>query len=131
MAVLLAPQCLYQMVFFRGGLRSGVEGNPVLDRCLGVLLIIQGLLPIGTVVLIRSVLKRLVIPLKTGAGAEDLGRVVLLQDHLLDKIHDQAVRLDMAYYDTADCYDQLNRAQVDAIKRSVNSLRHCHDIATS
>lgn len=122
-----------------------------------VLLIIQGLLPTGTVLLTRSVLNRLVIPLKAGGGMEDLGQVVFpaalllgfiiagevlrsvaawvrtaqaeqVQDHLLDKIHDQAARLDLAYYDTPDYYDQLHRAQVDAISRPVALLENAGNV---
>ena len=40
-----------------------------------------------------------------------------LRDYLDDRIHAQAIHLDLSYYETPEYYDQLHRAQVDALDR--------------
>jgi ATP-binding cassette, subfamily B, bacterial len=115
------------------------------------LLVVQGLLPLATVWLTRSLVDGLVAGIRTGgswaalqpvawsaalmaaalAAAEVLrslsgwvrtAQAELVQDHIQSLIHNQSVAADMAFYDSADFYDHLHRARAEASHRPVALL---------
>ncbi len=118
-----------------------------------VLLVAQGLLPTAVILLMRSVVNSLVSLLHTHGNAHALRQTLiasvlmavalllvevlasvaswvrtaqseLVQDHLLNLIHDQAMRLDMTFYETPGYYDQLHRARIDAVSRPLALLQN-------
>lgn len=117
------------------------------------LLLIQGLLPIATVYLTRTVVNQLV---NANALTDDptaysstllavLAMAIVLilseiltsvtawvrvsqaervQDHISGLLHRQATQLDMAHYEQANYYDMLHRARVDASHKPVALLEN-------
>jgi len=112
------------------------------------LVVVQGLLPIATVHLVRLAVDHLAAVVKTGVSGvgfwwplvalagvllakEALGfigssvRAVqtdLLSDHVRDLVHQQCGRLDMAFYEWPEYFDQLHRAKADAGYRPIALL---------
>ena len=122
------------------------------------LVIVQGLLPVAVVLLTRTLVDSLVVTLRMPddglalrqtllwvalmAGLLLLGEALRgiagwvrtaqaewLRDHLDDQIHAQAIRLDLSYYETAEYYDQLHRARVDALSRPLALLENLGHLA--
>ena len=118
-----------------------------------VLLAVQGLLPVATVTLTRSVVDSLVPVLRRGATWQTLrptllplglmaavmlvGGVLrsaagwvratlseLVQDHIRTLIHRKSVEVDLAYYDLPDYFDHLHRAQSEASFRPMMLLEN-------
>lgn len=116
-----------------------------------VLLLLQGLLPVAAVYLTRTLVNGIAALAGTGGGWEalrpllpagaamalvlaamelcqSLGRWVStaqaerVQAHVHELIHQQAMRLDLSFYDDPGYYDQLHRARVDALGRPVALL---------
>jgi len=116
-------------------------------------LFVQGLLPIATVYLTRSLVNQLTAAVGGGGGWEALKGPVLLalimvgilvvqevnraairwirtaqaelvRDHVNDLIHDRCVAADLAYYESPDYHDQLHRALADAQNRPVALLEN-------
>jgi ATP-binding cassette subfamily B protein len=116
-----------------------------------ILLVAQGLLPVVTVYLTRALVDNLVTALQADISwsafqtvlpfviamalvlllAEllryitDYVRTVqaeLVRDHISRLIHNQSVSADLAFFDMPDYYDQLYRAQYDAIDRPLTLL---------
>jgi ATP-binding cassette, subfamily B, bacterial len=112
----------------------------------GFLLVGQGLLPAGLALLLRSLVNRLVASHHWNAIAPPaLGiaslwiagqllssalawvravQAELVQEEVHRLIHRQALRMDMAFYDHAESYDQLHRAQIDAISQPLALLEN-------
>lgn len=119
----------------------------------GGLLLVQGLLPIALISLIRLTVDRLTALVAAPASTPPLAglwRLLLLiallwllgqtlaslirwtraaqtervQDHLHALIHDQATRLDLAYYEQPEYYDLLHQARVDALNQPLALLEH-------
>ena len=118
----------------------------------GSLLLVQGLLPIALISLIRLAVDRLTLLLAATETAAPpnvwppLALIALLwllgqtltslirwtraaqtervQDHVHALIHDQATRLDLAYYEQPEYYDLLHQAGVDAINQPLALLEH-------
>lgn len=116
------------------------------------LLFVQGLLPIASVYLTRTVVNSLVgstNQLTPQAIKEMLFWVFLVvfvlvlaelmrgllswvrmaqaelaQDHISQLIHSQATTLDMTHYENADYYDRLHRARIDALNKPVALLEN-------
>jgi ATP-binding cassette subfamily B protein len=110
----------------------------------GVLLVGQGLIPAGLALLLRALVNRLVAsrewasiapPALGIAGLWIAGQLLSsalswvrevqaerVQDEVHRLIHVQALRLDLAFYDHAESYDQLHRARVDAISQPLALL---------
>jgi ATP-binding cassette subfamily B protein len=113
------------------------------------LLLLQGLLPVGTVYLTKALVDGLVVALPLGKegiplliwpamgmagllilgelGQALLGWVRALQsekvhDHIRLLIHQQSARLDLAFYETPDYHDQLHQARSEASQRSLALL---------
>jgi ATP-binding cassette, subfamily B, bacterial len=119
--------------------------------CWAVLLLVQGLLPVGTLYLTRGLVNSLVAALREGgswqgfrpglalgaaiAGIMLLGEMLrgvagwvrtaqaeLVQDHITGLIHEKSAAADLAFYESADFYDHLHRARADATHRPVALL---------
>lgn len=146
-------------------LRKALEHLPYLPRTLAlvwraargwttawaVLLALQGLLPIATVYLTRSVVNRAVIVFQTHGDSSALraalvpaallaavlllaeilrsastwirtAQAELIQDHIGALIHRQSIAADLAFYETPDFYDHLHRARAEASYRPVALL---------
>src|ERR1017187_2278824 len=110
----------------------------------GILLVGQGLIPAGQALLLRTLVNRLVAsprwdaiaPAALGiAGLWILGQLLSsalswvraaqaerVQDEVHRLIHVQALRMDLAFYDHPESYDQLHRAQIDAISQPLALL---------
>jgi ATP-binding cassette subfamily B protein len=110
----------------------------------GVLLVGQGLIPAGQALLLRTLVNRLVAsprwdaiaaPALGIAGLWILGQLFSsalswvraaqaeqVQDEVHRLIHVQALRMDLAFYDHPESYDQLHRAQIDAISQPLALL---------
>lgn len=115
------------------------------------LLLVQGILPAGTVILTRSVVNSLVAAKSAGGSWESLRPVLILvaimagillagevlrslsdwirtaqsqlvQDHINSLIHEKSVTVDLAFYESADFYDRLHRACTDASTRPLSLL---------
>ena len=122
------------------------------------LVIVQGLLPVAVVLLTRTLVDSLVVTLRMPDDGLALRQTLLwvalmagllllgeglrgiagwvrtaqaewLRDHLDDLIHAQAIRLDLSYYETAEYYDQLHRARVDALNRPLALLENLGHLA--
>ena len=116
-----------------------------------VLLVVQGLLPVATVTLTRSLVDSLVAGLGAGAswanfrptlllailmaGIMTLGELLrsaagwvrtaqaeLVKDHIHAQIHKQSIAVDLAFYEMPDYYDRLHRARNDARYRPLALL---------
>ena len=110
----------------------------------GFLLVGQGLIPAGQVLLLRTLVNRLVhAPGWTAVAPPTLGIASLwilaqlfssalawiravqtekVQDEVHRLIHVQALRLDLAFYDQAESYDLLHRARVEALSQPLALL---------
>ncbi|MHB8869725.1 MAG: ABC transporter ATP-binding protein [Thermoleophilia bacterium] len=111
-----------------------------------LLILGQGLVPVGVVFLVRSVVNGVVAAVEAGGGWVDVRPVVLLaaalggllvageglrglagwvraaqgelvRDHIAGLIHHRSVELDLAYYETPEYHDHLHRAQGEALHR--------------
>jgi ATP-binding cassette, subfamily B, bacterial len=110
------------------------------------LLLVQGLLPVASVYLTRTLVDgaaamvgagggwkamtpllpagvAMVLVLIGGEVFQGLGKWVRtaqserVQDHVHELIHEQAMKLDLSFYDDPAYYDQLHRARIDALSR--------------
>lgn len=110
------------------------------------LLLLQGLLPVATVYLTRTLVNGLATLIGAGGGWQSLQPLIpaaiamvivliaiescqsvakwlrtaqseLVQDHVHELIQKQAMRLDLSFYDNPGYYDQLHRARIDALSR--------------
>ena len=117
------------------------------------LLLAQGLLPVASVYLTRTLVNGVAAltgsgegwqamqPLLPAAGAMALTLIGIevcqsaakwlrtaqserVQDHVHELIHTQALRLDLSFYDNPGYYDQLHRARIDALSRPTALLEN-------
>jgi ATP-binding cassette, subfamily B, bacterial len=151
--------------FVAARLRAAFARLPYLARALGLvwsasrtwtgawaaLLVVQGLLPAGTVYLTKLVVNRLVALVGSGGDWAALRPAVLLvlavgvlmlleqllstasawiragqaeavTDHVTGMVHAQCVRLDLGFYDTPAYFDRLHRARAEAAYRPLSLL---------
>ncbi len=116
-----------------------------------VLLVCLGLIPAGLALLLRTLVNRLVsspgwaavAPPACGiaglwVAAQLLSSLLAwvralqaerVQDEVHRLIHVQALRLDLAFYDHPESYDQLYRAQVDAVSQPLELLESLGSLA--
>ncbi len=116
----------------------------------GVLLVLQGLLPIALVYLTGAFVDSLSAAVP-GAGQSGITAALLwaaliallmlatqsltslsawvrtiqaekVQDHIFGRIHAKAIQLDLSFYDSPEYYDRLHRARLDAYNRPVALL---------
>ena len=107
------------------------------------LLVLQGLLPVATVWLSRSLVNATVAVLRSGADSRNVRAAVvsalllaavavtgealhslfawvktnqgeLVQDYILALVHRKSVEVDLAFYDSPDFFDRLHRAREEA-----------------
>ena len=126
----------------------------------GLLLALQGLLPVVSVYLTRAQIDALNAVLHGGATWENLRQPLLLliaagavqivgtglnslstwvrsvqselvQDEINNQIHSKALALDLAFYETPAYYDRLHQAKVDAQNRPVALLENMGSLAQS
>ena len=117
------------------------------------LLLLQGLVPMASVLLTRSAVNSIVSIIDARGDWAILGQQAslavlvvalilvneflpsvaswvrtsqaeLVQDHIHGLIHEQAMHLDLSFYETSEYYDQLHRARVDAISRPTALLEN-------
>ncbi len=113
-----------------------------------ILLVVQGLLPVALVFLTRVVVDRLAAAAGAGASWEQLRGILLpaavmaglllvgellractrwvrtaqaelVRDHVSALIHDRAIAVDLAHFESPDYHDRLYRARVDSHERPV------------
>ncbi len=109
-------------------------------------LLVQGLLPVAAVYLTRTLVNGVAALVGAGGGwaalkpllpaavamalvliggelLQGIGKWLrtaqseLVQDHVHELIHEQAMRLDLSFYDDPGYYDLLHRARIDALSR--------------
>ncbi len=124
------------------------------------LLLVQGLLPVATVYLTRTLVDGAAAMIGAGGGWEAMTpllpagvamALVLIggeafqgiakwvrmeqservQDHVHGLIHEQAMRLDLSFYDNPGYYDQLHRARIDALSRPSALIENTGTLAQS
>lgn len=125
-----------------------------------LLLLLQGLLPVVTVYLTRTLVDGLAKMIGSGGGWEamrpllpagvamalaligmELCQGILkwlrtaqserVQDHVHGLIHEQAMRLDLSFYDNPEYYDQLHRARIDALSRPAALIENAGSLLQS
>jgi len=148
--------------FVADKLRNALEQLPYMPRAIAlvwqaagrwtaiwlVLLLIQGLLPIASVYLTRTLVNRAVVVFRTHGDPAALrsaalpailiavvmlltevlrsalrwirvAQAELVQDHISQLIHRQSVAADLSFYETPEFYDHLHRARSEAAHRPV------------
>lgn len=117
------------------------------------LLVVHGVLPVASVYLTRSLVDALVMSIRAGASWEvarptlvlvtamvgvlvlvellkglidwvNTSQSELVQDHITRLIHDKTMELDLAYYDSPEYYDRLERVRSDSGARSLALLEN-------
>lgn len=118
-----------------------------------VMLVVQGLLPVATVYLTRIIVNSLVKVVGAGSSWESVKLILLpaafmagvlllteilrsasewvrtaqselVQDYINALIHQKSVAVDLAFYESSEYYDRLNRARSDASSRSLSLLEN-------
>lgn len=118
-----------------------------------VLLVIQGLLPVATVSLSRLLVNSLVATVGVGISWQTIQTLLmpvvlmacvlllveflrsaiewvrtaqseLVQDYITTLVHEKSVAVDLAFYESSEYYDHLNRARSDASSRSLTLLEN-------
>lgn len=124
------------------------------------LLLVQGLLPVAAVYLTRTLVNGVAAMIGAGGGWEAMMpllpagiamALVLIsievfqsigkwlrtaqservQDHVHELIHEQAMRLDLSFYDDPGYYDQLHRARIDALSRPAALIENAGTLVQS
>ncbi len=146
-------KALGQLPWLARGLRLAWEASRPWTIAWLLLLVIEGVVPVGIVYLTKLLVDALVVTTKTGASwqnvravlilvvflaaltllAESVRTVIgwirtvqaeLLQDHINDLIHAKSVSADIAFYEFPDYYDHLHRARAEAGYRPVALLEN-------
>ncbi len=126
----------------------------------GILLVLQGCLPVATLYLTRLLVDRLVAVVGTGLQWEQIrlvalpvalfGAVLLLteilrgisewvrtaqselvQDYISDLVHKQSLAIDLACYESSEYHDYLNRARSGAGSRSLALMENIGTLVQS
>lgn len=124
----------------------------------GVLLVIQGVLPVATVYLTRLLVDAIANGLKAGGSWQNArpalvwvalmalvmlltdilrsistwvrtGQSELFQDHIRNLIHEKSVAVDLAFYETPEFYDHLHRARYEASTRPLSLMENMGSLA--
>jgi len=119
----------------------------------GVLLVVQGLLPVALVYLMKPLVDGMQAAVGRGASWEAVQPVLviavamgglllltelikaalewigtaqseLVQDHISDLLHDKSTSVDLAFYETPEFYDRLYRVRFDATGRPLALLQN-------
>ena len=144
---------LTQLKFLPASIKMVWQATPRWTSLWLALVLIQGVLPVATVYITKrivddfsevasagsvtltslqpalfSILLMAVI-LMTAAALKSLNQWVqtaqseCVQDHIKDRIHTKAISLDLSFYENADFYDSLHRANVDAVHRPLSLIQ--------
>jgi ATP-binding cassette, subfamily B, bacterial len=126
----------------------------------GVLLLIQGVLPVATVYLTRMLVDSIANSYKTGGSWEDVrgtlllvalmalvmlltdvlrsivtwvrtGQSELFRDHIRNLIHEKSVGVDLAFYESPEFYDHLHRACYEASYRPLSLMENLGSLVQS
>ncbi len=118
-----------------------------------VLLVAGGLLPVASVFLVRELVDAMVVAIDTAGDSAAVRRVIVMvlamagvmvgteaaralgawmriaqaeavQDHVSGRIHERALALDLAFYESPSNYDRLHRARIDAVHQPVSLLEN-------
>jgi len=124
------------------------------------LLLVQGLLPVASVYLTKALVDgvagiigqgggwqamtpllppavAMALVLIAGEALQGIAGLVRtaqsqrVQDHIHGLIHEQAMRLDLSFYDDPGYYDQLHRARIDAMSQPVALLQNAGSLMQS
>lgn len=124
------------------------------------LLVVQGLLPVATVYLTRTLVDGAAAMVGKGGGWASMGSLLpagiamalvlisgeilqgiskwvrtaqseRVQDHIQELIHEQAIRLDLSFYDDPAYYDQLHRARIDALSQPTALIENAGSLMQS
>jgi len=119
----------------------------------GVLLVIQGVLPVATVYLTRMLVDGIADGFKAGGSWESVrptlilvvlmalvmlladvlrsitswvrtGQSELFQDHIRNLIHEKSVAVDLAFYESPEFFDHLHRARYEASHRPLSLMEN-------
>lgn len=125
-----------------------------------VMILLQGLLPVATVYLTKALVDSLAVAVGQAGNPENFNRALIyliamaavlvttaalksmaqwvqtaqseiVQDHIKDLLHRQAIKLDLAYFESPDYYDKLHRAKIDAITKPLTLIQSLGLIAQS
>jgi ATP-binding cassette subfamily B protein len=147
----LSRKLLKSFLHFPGALALVWEASRGWTIAWVCLLIVQGLLPVATVYLTKSLIDSLVLALDDTGDVTRLRAVAtwailiggvlllsgvlrsiatlirhhqseLLKDHISRLIYRQSVTVDYAFYEMADYYDKLHRAREDAGYRTIDLI---------
>jgi len=141
-------------------LKLAWNASPVGTSVWGGLLIVQGLLPVGSVYLTRPLVNRAMAAIHAGGSwqavrpALAIGILIaaiallsellrsalvwvrthqseLAQDYITGLIHKKSVEVDLAFYDSPEFYDSLHRARYEASYRPVQLLESLSGVLQS
>lgn len=125
-----------------------------------LLLLAQGLLPVASVYLTRTLVNGVASITGAGSGWQGAQQLIpaaiamvtvliaielcqsvgkwlrtaqseLVQDHVHELIHKQAMRLDLSFFDNPGYYDQLHRARIDALSRPAALIENTGNLLQS
>jgi ATP-binding cassette, subfamily B, bacterial len=140
-----------QFPFLLRALRLVWAAAPIWTLAWASLLIVQGLLPVATVYLTRTLVNQLVASIRSGGSWEQIQPTLILaavmlgimaliellqsvtewirtaqselvQDHISALIHAKSVSVDLAFYELPEYHDHLYRARDDASYRPLALL---------
>lgn len=129
------------------------ESTRVFTLAWGVLLVVQGVLPVATVYLTRLLVDGIADGLKAGGSWEAVRAILFLvalmalvmllgdvlravttwvrtgqserfQDHIKDLIHEKSVAVDLAFYESPEFFDRLHRARYEAAHRPLSLVEN-------
>ncbi len=116
-----------------------------------VLLVVQGVLPVATVYVTKLLVDELAVAVGSSSPAEGFARTAVLlaitgglmllgevfqtvlewirtakservQDYIKDLVHHQSAHVDMAFFESPEFHDSLDRARTEAVSRPVSLL---------
>ena len=146
----ILQKLFFRLNYLPGAWRLVWAAAPRWTVAWAVLLALQGVLPVATIFLTRRVVDALVAAMRHEAGAgppavlllvgamaglllagEGLAAAnkwvrgaqsELVQDYIIARIHDQALALDLAFYESPAYFDKLYQARTDAYSRPLALL---------
>ena len=142
---------LYETLRVDRAIRLVWESDPKRAITAGIVIMISGVLPVGSLYLIKRIIDEVVGLVSQGAGADSIGTMVLLvaaaaalaivsslvravagwmeeaqsqivTDHVQDILHEKSIDVDLAYYEDPSYHDTLHRAQEESPYRPSSVL---------
>lgn len=149
-----------QALQFRAAIKIVWQSSPLWTALNAGLLVVQGFLPLASLYLIKLVLDAVTDVMGSADPQTEFGRiaglialsggVALLQglagllgrlageaqaeavtDHVRDILHAKSIAVDLAYYEHAEYYDKLHRAQREALYRPVRIVNGLFQVGQS